>query len=123
MAFQAHLESNFFLVFVDDGYRQPEANNNEIDGRARCGERRNPPSLTTALISDPGTACTGNPPWFLAWQPRRHLPVYRNPACICLRTRRFRVYHRRTHQYSWPAAVAVARRSCVQIPFPHRERE
>src|SRR5215470_12498922 len=64
MAFQAHLKSNFFLVFVNYGYRQPETNNNEVDGRTRSGERRNPPSLTTALISDPGRASTGNPPGF-----------------------------------------------------------
>src|SRR5215475_10814314 len=64
MTFQAHLKSNLFLVFLNDGYRQPETNNNEIDGRARCGEGHNPPSLTTALISDPGATCTGNPPGF-----------------------------------------------------------
>src|SRR5262245_65107485 len=64
MTFQAHLKSNFLLVLVNDGYRQPKTNNNEIDRRARCGERRNPPSLTTALISDPGAASTRNPPGF-----------------------------------------------------------
>src|SRR5215831_12972107 len=57
MSFEAHLERNLLLVFVNDGDRQTEANNNEIDRRTGCGEWRDPSALATALISDPGAAC------------------------------------------------------------------
>jgi hypothetical protein len=60
MSFEAHLKRNLLLVFVNDGDGQPETDNNEIDGRACCGERRDPAALTTALISDPGAACASN---------------------------------------------------------------
>src|SRR5262245_13439345 len=64
MTFETHLERNLLLIFVNDGDGQPEADNNEIDRRARCGERHNPPALTTALVSDPGTAPASNSPRF-----------------------------------------------------------
>ena len=56
MTFEAHLKRHLLLVFVNDGDGQPETDNNEIDGRACCGERRDPAALTAALISNPGTA-------------------------------------------------------------------
>jgi hypothetical protein len=60
MAFEAHLKRNLLLVFINDGDGQTEAYDNEIDRRARCGERRDPTPLTTTLISDRGTARAGN---------------------------------------------------------------
>src|SRR6266446_65877 len=60
MTFEAHLERNLLLVFVNDGDGQSEADDNEIDRGACCRERRDPASLTAALISDPGTARTSN---------------------------------------------------------------
>src|SRR5262245_46338221 len=60
MTFEAHLERNLLLVFVDDRDSQSEADNNEVDTRARCGEWRDPASLTTTLISDPGAASASN---------------------------------------------------------------
>src|SRR5262249_60687262 len=53
MSFEAHLKGNLLLVFVNDGDGQTEADDNEIDGRAACGEWRDPSALATALISDP----------------------------------------------------------------------
>src|SRR4029453_7971327 len=64
MTFQAHLKRDLLLVFVNDGDSQPENDNNEIDRRACCGERCDPATLTAALITDPGTACSSNLPGF-----------------------------------------------------------
>src|SRR5436190_5602796 len=60
MTFEAHLKRNLLLIFVNDRNGQPEADDNEIDGRVCCGERRDPAALTTTLISDPGTAGASN---------------------------------------------------------------
>src|SRR5437773_7805728 len=60
MAFEPHFKRNLLLVFVNDGHGEAETDNNEIYGRACCGKRRDPPALTTALISDPGAPPTGN---------------------------------------------------------------
>ena len=56
MTFEAHLKRHLLLVFVNNGNGQPEADDNEIDGRACCGHGRDPAALTTSLISNPGTA-------------------------------------------------------------------
>src|SRR5437773_12541622 len=60
MAFEPHFKRNLLLVFVNDGHGEAETNNNEIYGPACCGKRRDPPALTTALISDPGAPPTRN---------------------------------------------------------------
>src|SRR5581483_3572572 len=60
MTFEPHLERNFLLILVNHRHRQSETHNREIDGRARRSERNDPSALTTALISNPGTALTGN---------------------------------------------------------------
>src|SRR5262249_370118 len=60
MTFKAHLECNLLLVFVNDGDRQSEADDNEIDRGACRRERRDPATLTATLISDPATARAGN---------------------------------------------------------------
>src|SRR4029453_1218934 len=64
MTFQAHLKRDLLLVFVNDGDSQPETDNNEIDRRGCCGEGCGPATLTAALITDPGTACSSNLPGF-----------------------------------------------------------
>src|SRR5438552_7067576 len=60
MAFEPHFKRNLLLVFVNDGHGEAETDNHEIYGRACCGKRRDPPALTTALISDPGAPPTGD---------------------------------------------------------------
>ena len=60
MTFKAHLKRNLLLVFVNDGNGQSEADNNEIDGRVCCRERRDPAALAATLISDPGAARASN---------------------------------------------------------------
>src|SRR5882724_5590857 len=60
VTFEAHLKRDLLLVFINDRNGQSETDNNEIDGRARCGERRNPAALATALISNPGAAPASN---------------------------------------------------------------
>src|SRR4029453_12266920 len=64
MTFEAHLKRNLFLVFVNDGDGQSKTDNNKIDRCAGCGERRDPASLTTALISNPGAARASYSPGF-----------------------------------------------------------
>src|SRR6266487_619935 len=64
MTFEAHLKRNLLLVFVNDGNGQSEADDNEIDGCARCGKRRDPAALTTALISNPDAARASDSPGF-----------------------------------------------------------
>jgi hypothetical protein len=64
MTFEAHLKRNLLLVFVNDGDGQPKTDNNKVDRRACCGEWRDPASLTTALVSNPGAAGASNPPRF-----------------------------------------------------------
>jgi len=49
MTFEAHLKRHLFLVFVNNGNGQAETDDNEIDGRACCGDRRDPAALATAL--------------------------------------------------------------------------
>src|SRR4030095_10737670 len=56
MTFKAHLKSNLLLVFVNGRDGKPEADDNEIDGGACCGERHDPAALTSALISNPRAA-------------------------------------------------------------------
>src|SRR5205814_8720704 len=60
MAFEAHLQRDLLLIFINDGDGQSETDNNEIDRRTRRGERRNPAALATALISNPGAARASN---------------------------------------------------------------
>src|SRR5436305_7365002 len=60
MTFEAHLKGNLLLVFVNDRNSQSKTDNNKIDVRVRCGERRDPAALTTTLISDPGTTGASN---------------------------------------------------------------
>src|SRR6266545_3823827 len=64
MTFEAHLKRHLLLVFVNHRNGQPETDDNEIDGRACCGERRDPTALTTPLISNPGAARASDSPGF-----------------------------------------------------------
>src|ERR1044072_4497217 len=56
MTFEAHLKRHLLLVFVNHRNGQSETDDNEIDGRARCGDGRDPAALTTSLISNPRPA-------------------------------------------------------------------